>query len=98
MVLMSEEKFKNVELLEIAAENLINAYKVIDQTEFNEEMQREIQKAGMKTGDQVLLGKDIDAEIMGLNYKLSHIKMVKNIIEEMEEEVQNELNKKIGGI
>jgi len=95
---MSEEKFKNVDLLEIAAENLINTYKVIDQTQFNKEMQREIQKAGMKTGDQVLLEKNIDAEIMGLNYKLSHIKMVKNIIEEMEEEVQNELNKKIGGI
>ena len=69
-------------------EKLVSVYEIVEESDFNKDIQREIQKAAMKTGEKVLFETEANAELMSADYKLAHIRLVRNILDEMEEEVQ----------
>lgn len=77
-----------LKILENAVENLIKAYEIVEKPDFNQDIQREIRKIAMKTGEEVLFETEINAELMSLNYKLGHLNMVESVINDMKGEVE----------
>jgi len=80
----------NLKVLEITVERLINVYKITEVPEFKDDVEKQIRKAAMTTGEQVLFdyANERNAELMSLDYRLSHIEAAKNIIKELEKEVR----------
>jgi hypothetical protein len=77
-----------LQLLVTAVENVVDAYDIVEEPDFNSDIQREIQKIAMKTGESVLFETEINAELMSLNYKLGHLNRVESIINDMKEEIE----------
>lgn len=87
----------NLKVLEITVERLIKVYKVTEIPEFKDDVEKQIRKAAMTTGEQILFdyANERNAELMSLDYRLSHIEAAKNILKELEREVNEQRNKLI---
>jgi hypothetical protein len=79
----------NLKVLEITIDRLIKVYQITEIPEFKDDIEREIRKAAMTTGEQFLFdyANERNAELMSLDYRLSHIEAAKNILKELEKEV-----------